>query len=109
MLNRRLMPSMLTMTRWPLGHISMAKELGREKEMFFVGIDGLGGPAGGIRNVLDVVLAVSFYYPLCVDKAVEIGNRKMREPAFKPDSTTCSNPKQSPPLMPSKMYDKLSF
>ena len=41
--------------------------------MIFVGVDGLGGPAGGIKKVMDGVLAATFVYPLCVDKAVEIG------------------------------------
>ena len=68
-----------------IGAYLAARELGREHEMFFVGIDGLGGPAGGIKKVMDGVLTASFYYPLCVDKAVEIGNRMMREPGFKPE------------------------
>src|ERR1019366_2424426 len=50
-----------------------AKDRGREKEMIFVGVDGLGGPAGGIRKVMDGILAATFVYPLCVDKAVEVG------------------------------------
>ena len=37
-----------------------AKELGREKEMIFVGVDGLGVPAGGIKKVMDGVLAATF-------------------------------------------------
>ena len=56
-----------------IGAYLAAKELGREKEMIFVGVDGLGGPAGGIRKVMDGMLAATFVYPLCVDKAVEIG------------------------------------
>ena len=56
-----------------IGAYLAAKELGREKEMIFVGVDGLGGPAGGIKKVMDGVLAATFVYPLCVDKAVEIG------------------------------------
>ena len=68
-----------------IGAYLAARELGREHEMFFVGIDGLGGPAGGIKKVMDGVLTATFYYPLCVDKAVEIGNRMMRESGFKPD------------------------
>ena len=68
-----------------IGAYLAARELGREHEMFFVGIDGLGGPAGGIKKVVDGVLTATFYYPLCVDKAVEIGNRMMREPGFKPE------------------------
>jgi ribose transport system substrate-binding protein len=68
-----------------IGAYLAAKELGREKEIAFVGVDGLGGDAGGIKKVMDGVLAATFVYPLCVDKAVEIGNRILREPAFRPE------------------------
>lgn len=68
-----------------VGAYLAAKELGREKEMIFMGVDGLSGPGGGIEKVKDGILAVSFIYPLCVDKAVEIGTRILREPGFKPD------------------------
>lgn len=67
-----------------VGAYLAAKEKGREKEMFFVGVDGLGGEAGGIKKVMDGVLAATFVYPLCVDKAVEIGDRILRDPSFKP-------------------------
>jgi len=67
-----------------VGAYLAAKEVGREKEMIFVGVDGLGGPGGGIQKVIDGVLAATFVYPLCVNKAVEIGSRIMREPGFKP-------------------------
>jgi ribose transport system substrate-binding protein len=68
-----------------VGAYLAAKELGREKEMIFVGVDGLGGEAGGIKKVMDGVLAATFVYPLCVDKAVEIGLRILREPGFHPE------------------------
>jgi len=68
-----------------IGAYLAAKELGREKEMLFVGVDGLGGPAGGIKKVIDGILAATFVYPLCVDRAVEIGSRLLREPGFKPE------------------------
>lgn len=68
-----------------VGAYLAAKELAREKEMIFVGVDGLGGEAGGIKKVVDGVLAATFVYPLCVDKAVEIGNRILREPGFRPE------------------------
>jgi ribose transport system substrate-binding protein len=68
-----------------VGAYLAAKELGREKDMFVVGVDGLGGEAGGIKKVLDGVLSATFLYPLCVDKAVEIGNRILREPDFRPE------------------------
>src|SRR5579863_5299197 len=68
-----------------VGAYLAAKELGREQEMIFVGVDGLGGPAGGIQKVIDGVLAATFVYPLCVDKAVEIGRRMLHEPGFQPE------------------------
>jgi len=68
-----------------IGAYLAAKELGREKEMIFVGVDGLEGPAGGIQKVKDGILAATFVYPLCVEKAVEIGGRMLHEPGFRPE------------------------
>jgi ribose transport system substrate-binding protein len=68
-----------------VGAYLAARELGREKEMIFVGVDGLGGPAGGVKKVMDGVLAATFVYPLCVDKAVEIAQRILDNPAFRPE------------------------
>jgi len=68
-----------------IGAYLAAKGLGRDKEIIFVGVDGLGGPAGGIKKVMDGVLSATFVYPLCVDKAVEIALKMLRDPAFKPD------------------------
>ena len=68
-----------------VGAYLAAKEKGREKEMFFVGVDGLNGEAGGVKKVVDGVLAATFVYPLCVDKAAEIGDHILREPGFKPE------------------------
>jgi len=91
-----------------IGAYLAAKELGREKEMIFVGVDGLGGPAGGIKKVMDGVLAATFVYPLCVDKAVEIGNRMLHEPGFRPDKdyvleSVLVTPENAPVL-----YDKFT-
>jgi ribose transport system substrate-binding protein len=66
-----------------IGAYLAAKELGREKEMIFVGVDGLGGEAGGIKKVMDGVLAATFVYPLCVDKAVEVAGRMLHEAGFR--------------------------
>ncbi len=68
-----------------VGAYLAAKDLGREKEILFVGVDGLPGEAGGIKKVIDGVLGATFTYPLCTEKAVEIGNRILREPGFVPD------------------------
>ncbi|MDQ6758646.1 MAG: substrate-binding domain-containing protein [Acidobacteriota bacterium] len=68
-----------------IGAYLAAKELGREKEMIFIGVDGLGGPAGGIKKVMDGVLAATFVYPLCVDKTVSIALKMLHDPKFHPE------------------------
>jgi ribose transport system substrate-binding protein len=67
-----------------VGAYLAARELGREHEMIFVGIDGLGGPAGGIKKVMDGVLQATFVYPLAVDKAFEISLHMLDDPSFVP-------------------------
>jgi ribose transport system substrate-binding protein len=68
-----------------VGAYLAAKELGREKDIAFIGVDGLDGEAGGVKKVEDGILAATFVYPLCVDKAVEIGLKILRDPSFKPE------------------------
>ena len=68
-----------------VGAYLAARERGRDKEMIFVGIDGLSGEAGGIEKVKEGILAATCVYPLCVDKAVEIGSKILRDPSFKPE------------------------
>ena len=68
-----------------VGAYIAAQELGREKEMIFIGVDGLIGEAGGIKKVIDGVLAATFTYPLCTDKAVEIGYQMITNPNFRPE------------------------
>jgi ribose transport system substrate-binding protein len=89
-----------------VGAYLAAKELGREKEMIFVGVDGLGGDAGGIKKVMDGVLAATFVYPLCVDKAVEIGTRILREPGFKPEKEYVIESTLVTPANAAQMYGK---
>lgn len=48
-----------------------AKNAGREGQMAFVGVDGLGGPDGGVKRVLDGQLACTFYYPTCAGEGLE--------------------------------------
>src|SRR4051794_5765492 len=91
-----------------IGAYLAAKELGREKEMIFVGVDGLGGEAGGIKKVMDGVLAATFVYPLCVDKAVEIGMRMLHDPAFKPDNEYTIESMLVTPENAKEMYQKFT-
>lgn len=92
-----------------IGAYLAASELGRERSMLFVGVDGLGGPAGGIKKVMDGVLAATFYYPLAVDKAMEIGGRILREPQFKPEKKYTLSSEIITPENAKQMYDKLTF
>lgn len=91
-----------------IGAYLAAKELGREKEIIFVGVDGLGGPAGGIRKVMDGILAATFIYPLCVDKAAEIGSRILHEPGFRPEKDYVLESLMVTPENAAQMYDKFT-
>ncbi|WP_158752178.1 substrate-binding domain-containing protein [Acidobacterium sp. S8] len=86
-----------------IGGYLAARELGRDKGITFVGVDGLGGPSGGIKKVMDGILQATFIYPLCVDKAIEISLRILHEPGFTPDKTytmksTMVTPENAPTL-----------
>jgi ribose transport system substrate-binding protein len=92
-----------------IGGYLAAKALDREREMIFIGVDGLGGPAGGIKKVMDGVLAATFYYPLCVDKAVEIGLKILRDPDFKPEKEYVMDSFMITPDNAAEMYEKYTF
>ena len=92
-----------------VGAYLAAKELGREKSMLFVGVDGLGGPGGGIKQVMDGVLAATFYYPLAVDKAMEIGNRILREKDFRPDKRYTLGSEMITRANAGRLYQSLTF
>lgn len=48
-----------------------AKNAGREKEILFVGVDGLPTPDGGIKSVMDGRLSLSMVYPTGGAEAIE--------------------------------------
>jgi ribose transport system substrate-binding protein len=87
-----------------VGAYLAAKELGREQEMIFVGVDGLGGPAGGIKKVEDNILAATFVYPLCVDKTVEVALQMLRDPNFHPEKEYTVAPQLVTPLNAAELY-----
>jgi ribose transport system substrate-binding protein len=91
-----------------IGAYLAARELGREKEMIFVGVDGLGGPAGGIKKVMDGILAATFVYPLCVDKSVEIADKILHQPDFKPEKDYVLEPVMVTPDNAAQMYQKFT-
>ena len=55
-----------------VGAYLAAKAKGREREMKFVGIDGLPGPDGGRQAVADGKLAATFVYPTGGKEAVDL-------------------------------------
>jgi len=91
-----------------IGAYLAARELGRDKEMIFVGVDGLGGPAGGIRKVMDGILAATFVYPLCVDKAVEIADKILHQPGFKPEKEYLLESAMVTPENAARMYERMN-
>jgi ribose transport system substrate-binding protein len=92
-----------------IGAYLAASDLGREKSMFFVGVDGLGGPAGGIKKVMDGVLAATFYYPLAVDTAMEVGIRMLHDPNYKPAKKYMLPSEIITPANANEMYRRLTF
>jgi len=91
-----------------IGAYLAAKELGREKEMVFVGVDGLGGSAGGIKKVMDGILAATFVYPLCVDKTVEIADKILHQPGFRPEKEYLLDSVMVTPDNAAELYKKFT-
>ena len=91
-----------------IGAYLAAKELNREHEMIFVGVDGLGGPAGGIRKVIDGVLAATFIYPLGVNEAVAEAKKILRDPAYRPEKEITLGSTMVTSANAGQLYQKLT-
>lgn len=89
-----------------VGAYLAAKDLNREKEMIFVGVDGLNGPGGGIQKVKDGVISATFTYPLCVDKAVEVGYEILVNKDFVPEAEYAVNSQMVTADNAEKLYKK---
>ncbi len=92
-----------------IGAYLAARELDREKQMIFVGVDGLGGPAGGIKKVMDGILAATFVYPLCVNQAVDVALKMLRDRAFKPEKEYVVAPRIVTPANARQLYRDLTI
>ena len=92
-----------------VGAYLAARDLGREKQMIFIGVDGLGGPAGGVKKVIDGVLSATFYYPLCVDKAVEVGEQILHDSNYRPEKQYILQPELITAANANQIYQKLAF
>jgi ribose transport system substrate-binding protein len=58
---------------------------------------------------MDGVLAATFVYPLCVDKAVEIGNRMLHETNFHPDKQYNIPSEMVTPANAAELYGRLTL
>ena len=91
-----------------IGAYLAAKELGRDKEMIFTGVDGLGGPSGGIKKVMDGVLAATFVYPLGVKEAVDVSQKILRDPSYKAPKEVTMDSTMVTPANAAELYQKLT-
>jgi ribose transport system substrate-binding protein len=87
-----------------IGAYIAAKALGREKDMIFIGVDGLNGVGGGIEQVKDGILAVTFVYPTCTAKAYEIGEKILNDPSFVPEKQYAVESMMVTPEIAKKIY-----
>jgi len=91
-----------------VGAYLAAKELNREKQMIFIGVDGLGGAAGGIKKVMDGVLAATFVYPLGVREAVDVTQRILADPAYRPAKEITLPSVMVTPENAAQLYEQLT-
>lgn len=91
-----------------IGAYLAAKELNRDKEMIFLGVDGLGGPSGGIKKVMDGILAATFVYPLGVKEAVAVSQKILRDPNYHPPKVITMNSIMVTPDNAGDLYKKLT-
>jgi len=91
-----------------IGAYLAAKELNREKEMIFIGVDGLGGPAGGIKKVMDGVLAATFVYPLGVKEAVDVTQKVLRDPTYRAEKEITLASMIVTPANAAQLYEQLT-
>ena len=91
-----------------IGAYLAAKEKKREKDILFVGVDAVAGPAGGIKKVMDGALGVTFYYPLCVDKAALLIDKMIHDESFVPEKEYMMESAVVSPANAAEMYEKYS-
>lgn len=91
-----------------VGAYLAARDLSRDKEMIFIGVDGLGGPAGGIKKVMDGVLAATFVYPLGVREAVAVAQRLLRDPTYRPPKEITLPSTMVTPANAAQLYAQLT-
>ena len=70
-----------------LGAYQVYQKMGIEKETVFIGVDGLGGPGGGIELVADKKLKATLLNPTGGEEAVQIAFRILNKEPFQKENT----------------------
>ena len=68
--------------RMVVGAWEVARELGIENEISFIGVDGLAGTNGGIQAVKDGVLKATVLYPTGGDEAIKLALKIFKKEAI---------------------------
>ena len=68
--------------RMAVGAWEVARELGIENEISFIGVDGLAGTNGGIQAVKDGVLKATVLYPTGGDEAIKLALKIFKKEAI---------------------------
>jgi len=70
-----------------MGAYLAAENANREKDMYFIGIDGLPGPEGGAQSVLNGQLRATFLYPTGGKEAIQIALKILKGEEVKKNIT----------------------
>ena len=70
-----------------MGAYLAAENANREKDMYFIGIDGLPGPEGGAQSVLNGQLRATFLYPTGGKEAIQIALKILKGEKVKKNIT----------------------
>lgn len=68
--------------RMALGAWEVARDLGIENEINFIGVDGLNGANGGIQAVKNGVLKATIFYPTGGDEAIKLALKILNKESF---------------------------
>jgi signal transduction histidine kinase/AraC-like DNA-binding protein len=65
-----------------LGAYEYLKSIDKHHDLQFIGIDGLGGPHGGLQAVEDGILKATFLYPTGGEEVIQLANKILHGESF---------------------------
>ncbi|QDA58950.1 substrate-binding domain-containing protein [Hymenobacter jejuensis] len=72
--------------RMALGAYQVCKQLGLDRRIRVIGVDGLAGPQGGIQFVQDKILTATLLYPPGGEEAIRTAMRILRKQPFEKEN-----------------------